>query len=83
MPVVKSDGTSIRLSGDYKVTINSVCKTDMYPIPRVEDLYATLSGRKVFTKLDLSCAYLQVSLDVEPRDFTTINTSRGLFRYTR
>ena len=32
VPVVKSNGTSIRLCGDYKVTINSVCKTDMYPI---------------------------------------------------
>ena len=31
--------------------------TDSYPLPRIEYLYANLSGGKHFTKLDLANAY--------------------------
>ncbi|CAG2240240.1 unnamed protein product [Mytilus edulis] len=41
VPVVKENG-SIRICGDYKVTVNAVSKLDNYPIPKTEDLYATL-----------------------------------------
>ena len=33
VPVIKSDGRSLRLCGDYKVTINAASKCDKYPIP--------------------------------------------------
>ena len=56
---------------------------DKYPIPRIEELFATLAGGKTFTKLDLSHAYLQVPLDDESRQYLTINTHKGLFEYTR
>jgi hypothetical protein len=32
VPVIKSDG-SIRICGDYKVTVNQAAKVDHYPIP--------------------------------------------------
>ena len=56
---------------------------DQYPLPRIENLYATLSGGCKFSKLDLSQAFLQVELDEDSREFTTINIQRGLFQYTR
>ena len=59
--VIKQDGT-IRLCGDYKVTVNQAAKTESYPLPRIEDLFTALSGGKIFTKLDLSHAYQQVLL---------------------
>ena len=40
--VLKGDKTSIRICGDFRVTINPVSKLDRYPIPKVEDLFATL-----------------------------------------
>ena len=79
-PVVKTDG-SIRICGDYKLTVNQVTKLDTYPLPRIEDLFASLSGGQAFTKLDLSNAYQQVSLDDASKAYIMINTSRGLFRY--
>ena len=82
VPVMKQDGT-IRLCGDYRVTINKAVKVDAYPLPRVEDLFAALSRGKYFTKLDMSQAYLQLPLDEQSRELVTINTHRGLFQYTR
>ena len=82
VPVVKQDG-SIRICGDYSVTVNAVSHTDSYPLPRVDDLFAALSGGKYFTKLDLSHAYQQLLLSEDSKKFTTINTSKGLFEYTR
>ena len=73
VPVMKSDGR-VRICGDYKVTINRAAKLETYPIPRIEELFTALSGGKLFSKLDLSHAYLQVPLD---------EASRGLFEYWR
>lgn len=64
VPIVKSDGKSIRICGDYKVTINRVAKLDNYPIPKTEDLLATRGGGVEFTKLDLSQAYEQLELEL-------------------
>ena len=50
VPVVKRDG-SIRICGDYKVTINKAAKVDSYPLPRIEDLFATLGKGKTYTKI--------------------------------
>ena len=83
VPVLKSDKSSIRICGDFKITINRATKLDQYPIPKIEDLFAKLSGGKMFTKLDLSQAYQQVRLDAASKELVVINTHRGLFRYNR
>ena len=82
VPVTKPDG-SVRICGDYKVTVNRVAKLDKYPIPKIDDLFTSLSGGKRFTKLDLSHAYQQIELDEDSRQFATISTHKGLFRYNR
>ena len=82
VPIVKPDGT-IRICGDYKVTLNKVSKLDKYPIPKCEDLLATIGAGQKFTKLDLRHAYLQVELEEDSKPFTTISTHRGIFQYNR
>ena len=81
--VMKSDRKSVRICGDFKVTVNPVSKLHRYPIPKIEDIFATLEGGKIFTKLDLSQAYQQLKLDAESEKYLVINTHKGLFRYTR
>ena len=63
--VLKSDGKSVRICGDFKLTVNQASKLDRYPIPKIEDLLAKLAGGKLFTKLDMSQAYQQLLLDEE------------------
>lgn len=82
VPVLKEDGT-VRICGDYKLTINQAAKVETYPIPRVEDLFSMLAGGKTFTKLDMSQSYQQLLLDEESKQYVTINTHKGLFKYNR
>ena len=56
VPVPKKDG-SLRLCGDYKVTINPQLQVDQYPLPKPADLFTCLTGGQSFTKLDLTAAY--------------------------
>ena len=39
VPVLKSDKQSVRICGDFRLTVNPVSKLDNYPIPKVEDLF--------------------------------------------
>ena len=79
---MKSDDT-VRVCGDYKLTVNKVSKLDGYPIPKLDDLYTKLAGGQTFTELDLSHAYEQMLVDEDSREFLTINTHKGLYRYNR
>lgn len=82
VPIVKRDG-SIRICGDFKLTVNKATRADSYPLPRIEDIFARLSGGKVFSTLDLAHAYLQIPLDEDSQKVVVINTHRGLYRYRR
>jgi len=82
VPVVKKDG-SVRLCGDFKVTLNPVLEVDKYPTPKVEDVFATLAGGQCYSKIDLKSAYLQMEMDDESKKLLTISTHKGLFQYQK
>ncbi|XP_073965617.1 uncharacterized protein [Choristoneura fumiferana] len=75
VPVLKKDGT-IRVCGDFKLTLNKFLEVDRFPLPRVEDLLTKLHGGQKFTKLDLSQAYAQFELD-DSKQYAVINTHKG------
>ena len=66
VPIVKYDKT-IGICGAYKVTVNQAAKLENYPVPKAEDLFATLNGGERFTKLDMRHAYKQVLLEEESK----------------
>ncbi|XP_033124030.1 uncharacterized protein K02A2.6-like [Anneissia japonica] len=81
--IVPKADNSVRICGDYKVTINQYLGVEKYPLPTPQDLFATLAGGKYFTTLDLSQAYQQMVVDEDSRKLLSINTHKGLFHYTR
>ena len=82
VPVMKPSG-AVRICGDFKVTVNPQIKVDQYPLPRPEELFASLNGGQQFTKLDFSEAYLQIELDEGGQECLVINTHKGLYQYKR
>ena len=82
VPVLKPD-QSVRITGDYSVTLNRFLKIEHYPVPLFEDVFSTLRGGQSFSKIDLSDAYHQIELDEEAKALTTINTHLGLYQFER
>ena len=58
-------------------------EVDQYPLPNPNELLASLANGKHFTKLDLTSAYRQMTLDEESAKLVTINTHQGLYECTR
>ena len=71
--MLKSDG-SIRVCGDYKVTLNPELQVDQHPMLTMRDIFASLGGSQYFSKIDLSQAFNQIELSPESWRLTTINT---------
>ena len=81
--VVRKSNSDIRVCGDYKVTINKYLEVPQYPMLNPQDLFATLAGGKRFSRLDMKQAYQQMPMERESQQYLTVNTSKGLFAYTR
>ena len=80
--VPKKDG-SIRICGDFNVSVNQVLLDNPYPLPDTEDIFATLGSGTLFSKIDLSNAYQQMELTPESQHYLTVNTHKGLYAYQR
>ena len=82
VPVIKPD-SSVRICGDYEVTVNPYLEVDKHPSPKAEHLFPELSGSEILTKLDLKNAYNQIMLDESSREYVTINSHKSLYRPRR
>ena len=79
--VLKKDG-AIRICGDFKVSINPVLQCQTHTLPTLEEMLSALANGESYTKLDLAREYKQIKVKEECRPLLTINTHRGLYRYT-
>ncbi|XP_058817373.1 uncharacterized protein K02A2.6-like [Topomyia yanbarensis] len=82
MQVVEKPNGALRICLDPKA-LNSCIKREHYLIPTQQDLFSRLSGKRVFTVLDLSSGFWQMELDRESSDLTTFMTPFGRYRWTR
>ncbi|XP_058449102.1 uncharacterized protein K02A2.6-like [Malaya genurostris] len=81
--VVRKTNGSIRICGDYSTGLNNALQPHQYPLPLPEEIFNKLANCTVFSRIDLSDAFLQVEVDESSRDLLTINTHSGLYRYNR
>nr|XP_019546701.2 uncharacterized protein K02A2.6-like [Aedes albopictus] len=82
MQVVEKSNGGLRICLDPKA-LNQCIKREHYLIPTQQDLFSRLSGKRVFTVLDLSSGFWQMELDRKSSDLTTFMTPFGRFRWTR
>lgn len=82
VPVLKKDKT-VRLCGDYSVSVNPNLIVDEHPLPTTDEMFASLAECEHFCKIDLKEAYLQLEVDEDSSKLLTINTHKGLYRPTR
>ena len=80
--VLKPNG-QIWICGDFKVSVNQYLDLTQYTLPQIEEIFERLSGGRVFSKLELPDAYLQVKLYDESKRHVVITTHRRLYRYNR
>jgi hypothetical protein len=79
--IVPRSGGRIRITGDFKHTVNSQLHVTQYPLTRTSDLFASLTGGQKFSKLDGPDAFHQVELTEDSKKCMVVNTHRGLFCY--
>ncbi|XP_053699483.1 uncharacterized protein K02A2.6-like [Sabethes cyaneus] len=72
--VMKRNG-SIRITGNYKPTVNPSMIIDEHPIPKIETIFNKMKGAALFCHLDVTDAYTHLPVDDEFRHVLTLNTS--------
>ena len=74
----KSDGTT-RFCIDYR-RVNSVTKTDTYPLPRLEDCIDRIGSARFISKLDLKKGFWQVPLTERAKEVSCFVVNNETFQ---
>ena len=65
---------------DYR-KVNSVTKTDSFPVPRIDDCIDKVGNSKYVTKFDLLKGFWQVPLTDRAKEVSAFATPNGLYQY--
>ena len=71
-----------RVCGDYR-RINTATEDDKYPVKTLTDFNANLSGKTIFSKVDLLKGYHQIPVAHEDIGKTAVITPFGLYIFPR
>ncbi|CAM4584877.1 unnamed protein product [Lepidochelys olivacea] len=77
--VPKKDGL-VRFCVDYG-KLNAITVSDVYPMPRPDELLNNLGGARYLTTMDLTKGYWQVPLDADARLKSAFITPLGLYEF--
>ena len=81
--VVKEPNNKLRLCVNYQ-GLNKESEVEEHPMPRVDDVVASMSGCRYFTHLDVRRGFWHMPIAEEDRDKTTFVTPWGkCYRFTR
>lgn len=79
--VPKANG-KVRFCVDYR-KLNAVTKTDVYPMPLIDELVQSTKKHCFMSTLDMRSGFWQVSVREQDRDKTAFLTPFGSFRFKR
>ncbi len=77
--IPKSNG-KWRVCVDYK-ELNKATQKDHFPLPFIDQVLDTLSGKKFFSFLDGFSGYNQINIALEDQDKTTFTCPWGAYGY--
>lgn len=80
--LVRKKNNEYRLCVDYRA-LNKKTIKDSYPMPVIDDQLDRLSGKTLFTSLDLASGYYQIPVQESSRHLTAFVTPDGHYEYTR
>lgn len=81
-PVKRKDGRT-RWCVDYRV-MNSYIIRDFYPLPTMEEILSAIRDKaRIFSMLDASQVYLDMTLDEESMEITAFSTQFGVFEFSQ
>jgi RNase H-like domain found in reverse transcriptase/Reverse transcriptase (RNA-dependent DNA polymerase)/Integrase zinc binding domain/Integrase core domain len=69
----KKDSNNFRIVSDFR-KLNAKIQPNHYPVPNLEDILFTMSGKKFFSTLDIASAYYALALDDESKPLTAFTT---------
>ena len=80
---VKKKSKDIRVCADFSTGLNAALKDHHYLLPNPKEVFTKLNGGKIFSKIDLSEAYLQIPVEEESSKLLCISIHKGLFKFNR
>ena len=80
---IRKKSKEIRVCADFSTGLNAALKDYHYSLPSLEEVFNELNGGKVFSKIDLGEAYLQIPIEENSSKLLCINTHRGLYKFDR
>ena len=82
MVVAQKPNGAIRICV-YLKPLNECVLSEVYPLPRVDEILAQLSGSRVFSKLDANSRFWQIPLAPSSCLLTTFFTPFGCYRFNK
>ena len=79
----KKKSKETRVCADFSTGLNAALKDYHYPLPIPKEVFNKSNGGKVFSKIDLSEAYLQIPVEENSSKLLCINTHRELYKFDR
>jgi hypothetical protein len=80
--LVKKKNGKTRICMDYRA-LNAVTVPDNFPLPRIDTILDSLTGKSWFASLDLQSGYWQIPIRPEDQPKTAFVTEDGLFEWKR
>ena len=77
---VKSD-ESVRICGDFKVSVNSHLNVNFYPLPIIDRMLATMAGGSRLTKLYSKTTYLQMEVYYDSKKLFSGQYAQGTIHF--
>lgn len=79
--IVRKPGKEPRVCLDPR-PINKITKNDPFPTPRMDELFSSLKGSKIFSSFDAAAGFWQVPIAKKDRHKTAFRTMQGVFQFT-